>query len=496
MCSIGQCAQFESEDCLYLNVYVPNGIDLSNPETPPKADRPVLVWFHGGAFWFGSGLSSIYDGRYLTQAIDAVIVTLNYRYMPFGFLALGSGTSSAPGNMGFRDQQMALQWVQDNIAKFGGNPQQVTIWGESAGAQSAGLHLMSSVSAPLFKQAFMESNPVAFTFKTLAQGQEEGKTLAKRAGCITGSYSCLVQKSSEEIVNAFVKVMVGNMATGDFYGFIEPFTPLIDGVEFTQQQADAFAAGQWSTEKSFVIGTNAQELYLVSAMIPFPMSYTMFAGMCATMWPDISDSVLDIYAPDTTLSDYRDAYGDMLTHYAFTCSSRSVARSASKTKSTESNVYYFTNYQPLSGPDCSTLLGPLKNLCGYSYHSAELSYAWRSGPSVGQTYTEDEIPYVNAWSSYIGNFIKSGNVNKGLDETLSANLGSFAQWPAYIAPADGAQQLGENDWASVGLVAPAPFVEQAPLDHYCSFWDGVGYDFNIFGRRMAEALNLAMLESP
>nr|XP_002127916.1 cAMP-regulated D2 protein-like [Ciona intestinalis] len=488
MCSIGQCAEFESEDCLYLNVYVPTSVDLSDPANQPKATLPVLVWFHGGAFWFGAGLAPLYDGRFLAEKTGAIVVTLNYRYMPFGFLAMGS---SAPGNMGFRDQQVALQWVQDNIGVFGGSNSQVTIYGESAGAQTIGLHLLSSVSKPLFTNAFMQSNPVSFTFKTSAEAVDLGTRLSKRTGCLTGSYNCLVQKSSEEIKSAFVKVMMGNMASGDFYGFIEPFAPVIDGVEFTQQQADAFAAGEWHTDKNVVIGTDFQELYLVSAMIPVALSYDRFVSMCEKMWPGISDDVIALYAPDPTVTDFRDAYGDMLTHYAFTCSSRSVARSAAATKDYFSNVFYFTNYHPLTGPDCPTLLGPLKRLCGYAYHSSELSYVWRTGPNVGQTYTEDEVPYVNAWTNYIGNFVFSGNVNKGLDAGLQSDLGSFVEWPQYQAPVAGSA-TGSSDWLSASLDAPYPSVEQEPLDHYCSYWDTIGYDFKIFGPGFAEALNIAL----
>lgn len=70
----------ETEDCLYLNVYVPNSVDLSDPDSPPSSNLPVLVWFHGGSFWFGSGLSPLYDGRYLAESIGAIVVTINYRY--------------------------------------------------------------------------------------------------------------------------------------------------------------------------------------------------------------------------------------------------------------------------------------------------------------------------------------------------------------------------------------------------------------------------------
>uniref|UniRef100_H2Z9T6 Carboxylic ester hydrolase n=1 Tax=Ciona savignyi TaxID=51511 RepID=H2Z9T6_CIOSA len=175
-----QCPKFESEDCLYLNVYVPKKVDLSDPTNPPKADLPVLVWIHGGAFAFGSGLMPMYDGRFVSEKSGAIVVSINYRYMPFGFLAMSTGSSSAPGNMGIHDQQLALEWVQENIAAFGGNKQQVTIFGESAGAQSVALHLMSTTSKPLFSNAIMQSNPSTFLFKTAAEAQELGTRLAKR----------------------------------------------------------------------------------------------------------------------------------------------------------------------------------------------------------------------------------------------------------------------------------------------------------------------------
>ncbi|HXW82837.1 MAG TPA: carboxylesterase family protein, partial [Candidatus Binataceae bacterium] len=141
----------QSEDCLYLNVWT------------PKLDgkrRPVMVWIHGGAFRIGSGSQAIYDGANLAQRGDVVVVTINYRIGPFGFLRLTdltAGKVPATGNEGMLDQIAALEWVRANIAGFGGDPDNVCCFGESAGAMSiADLFAVDSASG-LFRRAILQS---------------------------------------------------------------------------------------------------------------------------------------------------------------------------------------------------------------------------------------------------------------------------------------------------------------------------------------------------
>uniref|UniRef100_H2Z9T4 Carboxylesterase type B domain-containing protein n=1 Tax=Ciona savignyi TaxID=51511 RepID=H2Z9T4_CIOSA len=240
-----------------------------------------------------------------------------------------------------------------------------------------------------------------------------------------------------------------------------------------------------------MIGTDSQEGYAVSRVIPVPISYNRLVSLFERMWHDLSTSVVQLYAPDPSLSDYRDALGNMLTHFGFTCPSRYLARAAVATKGISKKVYSFINYHPLSGPGCPAIVGSLEVLCGYAFHASELSYVWRTGPIIGQTYTEDEIPYVNSWTNYIGNFVHSGNVNKGMDAGLQSELGSFAEWPTYDAPIAGSS-TGSDDWLSAALDAPYPSIEQEPLDQYCSFWDNIGYDYKIFGQVLADALNMVL----
>ncbi|XP_053212866.1 acetylcholinesterase-like [Panonychus citri] len=144
------------EDCLVLNVFVTQSAIKDKQQDDNRRLRPVLVWFHGGAFNFGSAnMKERYDGSALAALHDVIVVTVNYRLGPLGFLYLPE--SDIPGNMGLWDQKLALQWVKDNINTFGGDSDSVTIFGESAGSMSVSAHIVSPQSRGLFKNAIMQS---------------------------------------------------------------------------------------------------------------------------------------------------------------------------------------------------------------------------------------------------------------------------------------------------------------------------------------------------
>jgi carboxylesterase type B len=138
-----------SEDCLYLNIWSPLISDTSDEL------KPVMFWIHGGALLIGSSVEYYFNGEVLSTKGDVVVVTINYRLGPFGFLY--TGTDDAPGNMGLWDQALALEWVNDNIKYFGGDPQKITVFGESAGAWSTNLHIVSPITRNLFNNAIMMS---------------------------------------------------------------------------------------------------------------------------------------------------------------------------------------------------------------------------------------------------------------------------------------------------------------------------------------------------
>lgn len=148
-----------NEDCLFLNVYTPKLPELgSNPKLP------VLFWIHGGGFQFGNGNAFLYGPDYLVPE-NIILVTINYRLGALGFL--NTGTHDAPGNAGLKDQVLALKWVRDNIDRFGGDANEVTIGGQSAGSASVHYMLLSPLTKGLFKRAIAQSgvalNPWAIT---------------------------------------------------------------------------------------------------------------------------------------------------------------------------------------------------------------------------------------------------------------------------------------------------------------------------------------------
>jgi len=181
-----------SEDCLYLDVYTPVVNSLLR--------LPVLVYIHGGGYQ--GGTSVIFPSDILALH-GVVVVVIQYRLGPFGFLT--TGDSAAPGNFGMLDQVEALKWVRDNIENFGGNPKKVTIFGESAGATSVCLHLLSPLSKDLFHQAIAESGVdlSSFAIQPTSFGVSFAEELAQKLGCTTNDNSamvdCLRKKKDTEI---------------------------------------------------------------------------------------------------------------------------------------------------------------------------------------------------------------------------------------------------------------------------------------------------------
>src|SRR5262249_25808107 len=185
----------ESEGCLYVNV--------STPTLSADAARPVLVWIHGGGLTEDGALN--YDGTKLAAA-GAVVVTINYRLGALGFLAhpaLASHPGGPAGNYGLMDQQAALRWVRSNIARFGGDPHNVTIAGESAGGRSVLAHLVSPGSRGLFQRAVVQSGAFALHQQSLADAESFGTSFATAVGCSDQTAACLRHAPLDTLLGAF-----------------------------------------------------------------------------------------------------------------------------------------------------------------------------------------------------------------------------------------------------------------------------------------------------
>lgn len=242
-----QCAQLLrqdnpetfSEDCLYLNVTTPAR------KGGPK-HLPVMVWVHGGSFVYGTGAS--YDASKLAVQGDVVVVTINYRLGPLGFLAHPALSAERPeqgsGNLALQDQQAALQWVQRNAAAFGGDADNVTLFGESAGASSVCAQLVSPAAAGLFQRGIAQSYSCAQPYQTRDTAEAAGEAFAARVGCTdpASAAACLRSTSSETLLRAWTG---GAFVVG---GSLLPLEP-----------AEALATDRYNHVASFMHGNNLDE---------------------------------------------------------------------------------------------------------------------------------------------------------------------------------------------------------------------------------------------
>jgi para-nitrobenzyl esterase len=240
---IGGSASGRSEDCLSLNVWTP-ALDGKR--------RPVMVWIHGGAFVMGSGSAGIYSGRRLARRGDLVVVTLNYRLGALGFLDLRDLGGVA--NLGIRDQIAALEWVRDNIAAFGGDPENVTIFGESAGAMSTGTLLGTPRANGLFHRAILQSGAADNVFAT-GESKQVTESFLRRA---TSSGPLDLAKlqvlplpellRAQNLVSMQLRMRLGGLA----------WQPCVDGDLIPTPPIDAIAKGL-SSAVPVLVGTNSEE---------------------------------------------------------------------------------------------------------------------------------------------------------------------------------------------------------------------------------------------
>jgi para-nitrobenzyl esterase len=252
---LGAGSQPQSEDCLFLNVTTPACDD---------AGRPVMVWIHGGGFTIGSSSIPWYSGVSFAQREDVVVVSVNYRLGALGFLHLpGLGEAfAASGNVGLLDQVAALRWVRDNIAGFGGDPGNVTIFGESAGGMSVGCLLGMPEARGLFHRAIAQSGACQ-----AVQQPPEAETTAVAVAAAAGvTVNDLPELPTAAILDAQQAVTANRVrGFGGDAGPLLPFEPVVDGVVLPRHPLDAVADGA-AAGIELLCGTTAEESRLFMVM--------------------------------------------------------------------------------------------------------------------------------------------------------------------------------------------------------------------------------------
>jgi para-nitrobenzyl esterase len=397
------------EDCLYINVHTPD---------PRPTNAPVMVWIHGGGFVFGEGLQPDNGtaGDLLASAHGAVVVSFNYRLGPYGFLAHRQlrGADPTSGNFGFADQVAALHWVHDNIAAFGGDPSNVTIFGESAGGLSVCLHLMSSQSAGLFHAAISESGLCDSPLITQNDGENSGQEFATLLGC-TGAeaVACMRGKTQAEITaidpgaNAFTELDAPQV-----------WWPHIDGTWVPSNFRDAIGTSTFNRVPT-IIGWNRDEGTLF-VMLAEQNSMTMAtAAEYDTATTNLSlgfGPSVDAIRAQYPIASYPDpgaAIAAALGHAILACPSRRAA-SLLAAAGIPTRAYHFTY------PDAQFQLPASRDLG--AFHSAEIQYVFGHPARLGQRrFTGADIPLNEAMSGYWARFAA----------THDPNGGGAQNWPAY-----------------------------------------------------------------
>lgn len=255
------------EDCLYLNVWSPAGSGQR---------RPVLVWIPGGAFVRGGGSQTVYDGALLAREHDVVVVTLNYRLGVFGFLA---SEQAGTGNLGLRDQVAALRWVAENIAAFGGDPDDVTVFGESAGAVSIACLLSTPDARGLFARAIAQSG-AGRRLATADMAAEWTDQVLHAAGA--RSTSALRETDAAALLAVQAQVGAALFAK---YGLSGGFQPWVDGELLVDQPVDLAACGG-TTPVPLLTGWNRNELALWRAVDPSlpSLTWAQLAARAGVVW--------------------------------------------------------------------------------------------------------------------------------------------------------------------------------------------------------------------
>lgn len=377
-----------SEDCLYLNVWAPGG-----------TRRPVLVYIHGGGFFEGSGALPLYDGERLARE-GIVVVTINYRVGPLGFLAhpelTGESANHASGNYGLLDQIAALRWVRANVAAFGGDPSRVTVAGQSAGAASVHALLASPLARGLFDRAIVQSTSgvVGFGAALLADAERAGAEWAASIGA----------KTLAELRALDAATLVGG----------RPWL-VVDGWSLPEDPDTAPRA-----DVPVLTGFNADE----NSFIPDVyggMSAEKFREFARQVYGDMADEVLRLYPAGTDADAKRSQVESARDRGRVSMYLWAEAR-AKRAKS-PAYTYYFDREIPW----------PAHPEFG-AFHGAEIPYVFGTLDRLDRPWTATDRALSGTMLGYWARFVKAGDPNGA----------GAPRWPAFDAAARSTMRLGET----------------------------------------------------
>ncbi|WP_210588779.1 carboxylesterase/lipase family protein [Streptomyces sp. GESEQ-35] len=434
-----------TENCLSLNVYVPDSA---------RAGTPVLVWIHGGGFTGGAGQDT--DPRKFIGQTGAVVVTINYRLGVLGTLnlpQLQAESKDGPGNYGLLDQQAALRWVQANISRFGGDPKNVTIAGQSAGAGSVCDHLASPTAKGLFARAGLMSG--GCNLQSAASGQAQSAAFVKEAGCDTASdtVACLRTKPAADLLAAQKKAGVSVSLGGSAFP-VNPGTAVQSG-EFNRVPV---MVGQTDSERGLFTFQNYD--YLGT-----PMTAATYEQAVRSSYGDDADAVLAEYpvsaygSPGEAFTAAQNGSTSYTRQQLFATLSKWVPTYAYEFA--ESDTPHFTSIYLIQRKSEAARDFPF----GGAIHVDDLGYLW---DYLGQTlpYDDDQLELSEQMITYWGRFAATGDPNGS----------RTPDWPKYSQKTEELMSLAACDTAPSGRRAPAACSKASRdfgKEHNLGFWAGL-----------------------
>lgn len=378
-----------SEDCLYLNVY--------RPAVQNEAELlPVIVFIHGGRYW--TGRSSENHVERLAEVANAVVVTVAYRLNAFGFYTNAASVLQGAVNVGLQDQQQSLRWIQDHIAAFGGDPQRVTLAGESAGGGSVLMHLLMPTSGPLFKQAILQS-PWQWRLPFYSEAQEHGVAFAAQHGCsgtAEQQLQCLRQVEASQLVPSL--------------GQSDYFQPVVGVEGLSKQPLLLLEEGAYHRDKALMLGLNATEGHFMATsrtgwktptdeVTEATYRHTVQAALSPFYTEAQIAQIVNWYEPLASQHGYWLATSHILGDFYLNCGTYSAAKAVYLKTTAPVFSYWFDH---VSAHDPKPYLGPT--------HGNELSFLFESFVyPPGHEFTKQDQRLSLAMMRSWGAFAQQGN---------------------------------------------------------------------------------------
>ncbi|MGA9723359.1 MAG: carboxylesterase/lipase family protein [Candidatus Binatus sp.] len=394
----------ESEDCLVLNVWTREARD--------DRQRPVMVWLHGGGFQASSGSPPIYDGSNLVRRGDVVVVSVNHRLGALGytfFAGIGGGEFGASRNVGMLDLVAALDWVRDNIAKFGGDPHKVTIFGESGGGQKVSTLLAMPAAKNLFHRAVVQSGP-GFKMNSVRHADEVAEMLLTELGLSRAQVREAQSVPVERIVaaQAAVQAKLGARVPG----FIQGFSPVVDGVTLPRHPFDP-TAPDVSNDVPLIIGYNRTEMTLFVATDPtfFTLDESGLNRRAGRLLGTDAERVIEIFRKENPGASPSELMFLIGTEYPTAAYSRKIAERKAAAHGAPAYLYRFDWETPVAG-------GRLK-----SPHALEIPFVFDNTALAPRLAPDrpDVTTLAHAMSDRWIAFARTGE----------PNADAAPQWPAY-----------------------------------------------------------------